>query len=122
MTWDDALYRRDPTNHSGERHVSVHLKHHLAHPNGTSTNVAFYNAKLDWYTATIPRLAAPTDLTGDQIFIATSSTVSFPSIPSSARMFSDWKKQLPPAEQRLLASVSFADCDAEQALVQYLQI
>jgi hypothetical protein len=122
MTWDDALYRRDPTNRSGKRQFSVHLNHHLAHPNGTSTNCAFYNAKPGWYTATIPRLAAPTDITGDQIFIATSSTVSFPSIPSPVWTFSDWKKQLPPAEQRLLASVSFADCDAEQALVQYLQV
>ena len=122
MLWDNALYRRNPTNHSGERHVSVHLKHHLAYPDGTSTNCVYFNAKPDWYTATIPRLASPTDLTGDQIFLAPSSTLCFPSIAAPAWIFSDWKMQLPSAEQRLLASVSFADCDAEQGLVQYLQV
>jgi hypothetical protein len=122
MLWDDALYRRDPTKHSGDRHVSVHLQHYLAHHDGTPTNCPFYDAKPDRYTATIPCLAVPTDITGDQIFIATSSRVTFPSIPAPVRTFIDWTKQLPPAEQRLLSSVSFAECDAENALVQYLQV
>jgi hypothetical protein len=31
-------------------------------------------------------------------------------------------RQLPPAEQRLITSVYYEECDAEQTLVQYLQV
>ena len=82
----------------------------------------FCDALNDWYTATIPRMAIPTDLTGEKIFLATFSAVEYDLIPPSPRSFAAWINQLPPAEHRLLASVYFAACDAEQVLVQYLQL
>ena len=36
--------------------------------------------------------------------------------------FAEWVRQLPPAENRLLSAVYFAECDAEEILVQYLQL
>jgi hypothetical protein len=122
MMWDDAIYRRDPHVNSGERHVSVHYPQHLVHTDGTPAECTFYDALPDWYTATIPRMAIPTDLTGTKIFLATFSAVEYDLIPSSPRSFAAWINQLPPAEHRLLASVYFAACDAEQVLVQYLQL
>ncbi len=44
------------------------------------------------------------------------------SIPAPAISFQEWIQQLPPAERRLLSSHYFAECDAEQALLQYLQL
>ena len=39
-----------------------------------------------------------------------------------ATTFQEWIQQLPPAEKRLIADHTFAECDAEQALLQYLQL
>jgi hypothetical protein len=48
--------------------------------------------------------------------------VMFPLQDAPATTFQDWIQQLPLAEQRLLSNVSFATCDAEQTLLQYLQL
>ena len=62
-------------------------------------------------------MAAPTDLTGEQTFLATHSATQFASIPAAAETFAEWVSQLPPAEKRTISSVSFAECDAEEVLV-----
>ena len=121
--WEETIYRRDPHLDSGERNVALHYPQHLVHTlDGTPASGTFYDSIPDWYTATIPRLAIPTDITGNQIFLATHSTVKFESTPAPASTFAKWVSQLPPAEKRLISSVYFAVCDAEQALVQYLQL
>jgi hypothetical protein len=67
-------------------------------------------------------MAIPTDLTGNKFFLATFSSVVYDLIPAPPRSFAAWINQLPPAENRLLASVSLATCNAETVLVQYLQL
>ncbi len=54
--------------------------------------------------------------------MATFSSVEYDLIPAPPRSFAVLINQLPPAENRLLASVSLATCDAETGLVQYLQL
>ena len=84
MMWEDAIYRRDPHVNSGERSVSVHYPQHLAHTNGQPASCIFYDAIPDWYTATIPRMAIPTDLTGTNFFwqhFRPSSTILFQRLP-----------------------------------------
>jgi hypothetical protein len=123
MTWMDTLYRRDPYAHSGERNVSLQYPpQHMVHSDGTPSSQIFYNYHPDWYTATIPRMAVPTDLTGDHILRGTHSGMQLDYIPAPAKTFAAWVSQLPLAEQRLISSVSFAECDAEEVLVQYLQL
>ena len=79
----------------------------------------YYDSKPDWYAATIPAQAIPTDLTGINTFQVTSAYSLFPPIPPPASTFQKWLQQLPLAEKRLLANHTFAECDAEQALIQY---
>ena len=123
MMWDETLYRFNPYAHNGgERHISLHFPQHRAHSNGLPASSVFYTSQPDWYAASIPRMAAPTDLTGDDPFRATHSETQFAPIPVAAETFAEWVLQLPPAEQRLISSVSFAECDAEEVLVQYLQL
>jgi hypothetical protein len=84
MMWEDAIYRQDPHVNSGERSVSVHYPQHLAHTNGQPASCIFYDAIPDWYTATIPRMAIPTDLTGNKFFwqhFRPSSTILFQRLP-----------------------------------------
>ena len=117
MMHESNLYRRDPFSHSGERNAAVHFPRTL-----DQTNVSFYENPPDWYTATIPALATPADLTGDQILSATTATAEFDTIPPPAKTFQEWVTQLPPAEQRMLSSVYFAQCDVEYLLLQYMQL
>ena len=61
------LCRRDLNIHSaGERNVSVHFPRVLAkgHNDPNSAPVQYYDANPDWFSATIPVLVAPADLTG----------------------------------------------------------
>jgi hypothetical protein len=117
MMWNSNLYRSDPLIQRGHaedgRHVSVHFPR---------VDGIYYDAQPDWYSATIPSMAIPTDLQGNQVLTTTSSTCKFAPIPAPARSFSEWTQKLPPAERRLLSAPSFAECDAEHALVQYMQI
>jgi hypothetical protein len=122
MVWDSNLYRRDPYNRTGDRDIEVHFPQHFFLPHGHDGSGTFYDSKPDWYSATIPRLAVPTDITGCQIFKASSHTVSFPCQDKPATSFQGWCTQLPDAEKRLLSTVSFAICDGEELLIQYLQI
>ena len=122
MMWDDNLYRQNPRFDSGERQVSIHFPQHLVHPDGTSASRTFFDTKPDWYAAQVPRMAVPTDLQGEHILTAMCSSLEYPDIPKPAETFADWVDQLPPAERRLISSVSYAECDAEEILVQYLQI
>ncbi len=122
MTWEDTLNRRDPHNDSCDRCVALYYPHHaFVHSDGTPASGKVYDAKSDWYTATIPHLAIPTDISGNQIFLATYSVLQYNSIPAPSDAFATWVSQLPPAEHCLLSSVSFAECDSEELLVQYLQ-
>jgi hypothetical protein len=100
MTWEDNLYRRDPHNDCGKRCVALHYPHTFVHSDGTPESGTFYDATPDWYTATTPRFAIPTDITGDQIFLTTHSVLQHPSIPAPADTFAIWVSQLPPAERR----------------------
>ena len=124
MLWDNNLYRSDPSvprgDASDERHISVHFPRHLVSNDATSP--IYYDAKPDWYTATLPVLATPADLAGCQVFTVSSSTTNFECIPAPARSFQEWIRQMPPAERRLISSHYFAECDAEHILIQYLQI
>lgn len=68
MTWEDSIYRHNPHDSAGgERNVSVHYPKYFDNTNGLISSRIFYDSQPDWYTATIPRTAIPTDLTGDQI-------------------------------------------------------
>ena len=120
--WDSNLYRRDPFKHSGDRNVAVHFPQTLICNDVTMSGVTVYDDQPDWYTATIPALAISTDLTGHQVFRASYASLEFSLIEPPPRSFADWTAQLPPAEKRLVASVSFAVCGAEDTLVQYLQL
>ena len=117
MMHESTLYRRDPFSHSGERNVAVHFPRSMH-----NSTAQFFENPPDWYTATIPALATPADLTGDQILSATTATLEFESIPAPAKTFQAWVSQLPPAEKRMLSSIYFAQCDAEYMLLQYLQL
>lgn len=125
MQWDTNLYRSDPSIPRGfaanERHIAVHFPKDLV-PTSANSTAIYYDTKPDWYTATIPSQAIPSDIAGRHIFTATSSTTAFACIPAPAASFHTWIQQLPSAERRLISSPSFAECDAEQALLQYLQI
>jgi hypothetical protein len=122
MTWDSNLYRRNPYHSTGERDIAVHFPQQFVGPNGIPGSGIFYDSSPDWYSATIPRLATPTDITGCHIFRATSAAVSFPLQEKPAKSFQALLKHLPPAEQRLLSNVSFDTCNAEKTLLQYLQL
>lgn len=122
MTWDSNLYRSDPLQRTGERDVAIHFPQQFTRPDGTTGSSTFYDCQPDWFSATIPRMAAPTDITGHQIFHASSSTVSFPLQAAPSKSFQEWIQQLPEAEQSLISTVSLAMCDAEHLLIQYLQI
>jgi hypothetical protein len=87
MMWEEEIYRRDPHNSSGERNVSVHYPQHLVHSDKTPAYCTFYAATPDWYTASIPRMTALTDHTGNRIFLATSSDLQNKSIPGPAATF-----------------------------------
>jgi hypothetical protein len=119
MTWEDTLYRQDPHYDSGDRCVAIHEPHTFVHSDGTPASGKFYDAKPDWYTATIPLLAIPTGISGNQIFLTNHSVHQYNSIPAPADTFATWVSQLPPAEHHLLSSVvSFAECNsAEEVLV-----
>jgi hypothetical protein len=114
MIWDDNLYRQNPKVDTGERQVSIHFPQHLVNPDGTSASRTFFDTKPDWYAAQVPRMAVPTDLEGEHILTATFSTLEYPEIPQPAETFAEWVAQMPPAERRLISSVSFAECDAEE--------
>jgi hypothetical protein len=124
MMWDSKLYRSDPSLPRGrvseERHISVHFPRRLV--SNHSPPLTYYDDKPDWYTATIPSQATATDLTGRSVFTATTARNKFASIPKPAISFQEWVEQLPTAERRLIESHYFAECDAEHALVQYLQL
>ena len=123
MLWNSTLYRSDPSIQRGdaqdERHISVHFPRRLVTSHSTST---YYDATPDWYTATIPARATPADITGDQVFMVTTARYKSACIPAAGKSFSEWIRQLPMAEQRLIDNHYFEDCDAEQTLVQYLQL
>ena len=124
MLWDNNLYRSDPSlsrgNASDARHTSVHFPRRLVAKDATSP--IYYDAKPDWYTATLPALAIPANIDGCQVFTVSNSTTNFECTPEPARSFQEWIQQMPPAERRLISSHYFAECDAEQILIQYLQI
>lgn len=126
MVWDSSLYRSDPFSsqrhpEEAERHIAVHFPRRLDPLDATSA--IYYDTKPDWYTATLSSQAIPTDIVGCHIFTATSSSISYDTIPPPATSFHEWIQQLPPAERRLISSHYFDECDAEQAaLLQYLQI
>ncbi len=118
MVWDGSLYRHDPFDLTGgERRVAIHFPHDLA-----GASACYYNQQPDWYSASLPRLAIPSDITGDQIFLAEYSTLVSDPIAPPIHTFAEWLSQLLPAESRLVSSVSFYACDAETVLVQYLQL
>jgi hypothetical protein len=86
-----------------------------------ATSALYYDTKPTGIR-TIPSQATPTDIAGCHIYSAMSSPSSFDSIPAPATSFQEWIQQLPAAERRLISSHYLADCDAEQTLLQYLQI
>ena len=125
MMWDNNLYRCNPTIPHGQachaRHISVHFPRRLP-ATVASNSLVYYDNVPDWYTATIPALASPTDITGCHVFTTTHASTNFPSIAPPASTFPEWTLHLPAAERRLLASPQLEACDAEQTLIQYLQI
>ena len=126
MLWDSHLYRQDPFQFrmrgSDQHHVAVHFPQHVELSDGSSSDAIFYDSTPDWFATAIPHLATPADLQGCHVYTATSTMSAFPSIPEPASTFKEWIKQMPPAEKRMIDSHYFSDCDAEAALVQYLQI
>lgn len=126
MLWDSTLlYRSDPRvprgDETNEHHISVRFQRHLVSKDASSP--VYFDAKPDWYSATVPQCAIPGDLTGKHIFRVQSSQRIFPSTPKPASSFPEWIQQLPAsAERRLVSSPSFEECGAEMELLQYLQI
>jgi hypothetical protein len=105
-----------------DRQVSVHFPRQFMHSDGSIGTSTFYDSHPDWYLATVPRLATPTDIAGNYIFTATSASMEYPLPASPASNFQEWIQRLPPAEKRLISSVYFSISDAEQTLLQYLQL
>ena len=105
---------------SDARHILVHFPRQLVLTSATPT--VYYDDQPDWYTATIPSQATPADLTGCTAYQVTTSRNKFASIPSPTASFQEWIQQMPPAECRLISSHYFAECYAEQARIQYLQL
>lgn len=97
MMHESNLNRRDPFTNTGERNVAVHLFPRML----DRPNISFYESPPDCYTATVPALATPADLNGDQILTVTTATLEFESIPPPAKTFQEWVSQLPPAEKRM---------------------
>ena len=126
MLWDSHLYRQDPfrcrRTASEQRQVAVHFPQHVELSDGSPSDAIFYDSTPDWFATVIPHLATPADLQGCHVFTATSTISAFPVIPEPATTFKEWIQQMPPAEQRMIASHYFSECDAEAALVQYLQL
>lgn len=110
VTWsayvyETNLYRRDPSVHSGERHVAVYFPQTLPLLNGK--NSIYYEEPPDWYSAMIPVMAIPADLHGSQVYTATHGVMHYPPIHAcdeSVNSFSDWLAALPPAEKRLVSA------------------
>ena len=125
MVWDSNPYRHDSSIHrhaSEQRHIAVHFPQQHVESGVCLEGAIFYDFTPNWYTASIPALATPADITGCHIFTATRAPCQYKSIPEPARTFREWIQQLPPAEKRMIASHYFSVCDAEAALVQYLQV
>lgn len=122
MLWDSNLYRLNPHHRTGNCDVAIHFPQQFLRPDGTASSSTFYDSNPDWYSATVPHFAAPTDVTGCYILHASASSVSFPSLSAEATTFQEWMQQLPEAELRLLSTISLSACDAEQTLLQYLQL
>ena len=125
MLWESNLYRSDPSIRRGDasntRHISVHFPRRLV-PTDASSGT-YYDVKPDWYSATIPQLATPTDIEGRQIWMVSGSPSDVAGTAAApARSFQERIQQLPPTERRLLSSPNLAKCDAEQVSLQYLQL
>jgi hypothetical protein len=69
----------------------------------------------------VPRLTVPADVRGNQVYTAAFKSLKYPLIPPSLKMFKEWCGQLPPAEERLLHSITYKSCD-ESDLIKYLQL
>ena len=98
MSWNSNLYRRDPARETGDRQVSVHFPRQFIHSDGSIGTSTFYDSHPDWYSATVPRLATPTDIAGNYIFTATSAPMGYPIPASPASNFQEWIQRLPTAE------------------------
>ena len=119
---DDTLYRRDPTTQSGKRNIAVHFPRYLTLSDG-STRTIYYENPPDWYSATIHRIAVPSDISGTHVYTACHATVSYPLIPAndeSPGSFPAWIAALPPAEKRMLSSLAYDNEDAEKLLLDFL--
>ena len=118
MNRHSTLYRRNPSLACGDLDAGWYISVH--HPR---VDEIYYNSKPDWYSATIPAQATPTDLTGVDTFHVTSAPCSFALIRPPSTSFQRWLQQLRPAERGLVADHTFTECNAaEQVLLQYLQI
>ena len=120
--FEDNLYCCDPAHDSGERKVAMYFPRQLALANGTYRE--YYTEPPDWYAATVPALAVPSDLSGDQIYTASCASLSYDSVKafSPSSDLGAWITELPPAERRLLSSISYDTCNAMHLLRQYLSL
>jgi len=117
--WDGNLYRQNITDPSWnyERHVAVHLPEALSPTQPTT----IFDAKPTTHSATVPRLAVPADVRGNQVYTAAFKALKYPLIPPSPETFQKWCGQLSPAEERLLHFITYKSCD-EKDLIKYLQL
>jgi hypothetical protein len=101
---------------SSKRYVSVH------HPEALSTTTlkTIFNAKPSTHSATVPRLAVPADVRGNQVYTAEIKSLRYPAIQPSPKTFKEWCGQLPPAIERLLHFITYK-CE-EEKLLKYLQL
>jgi hypothetical protein len=126
VTWsayvhEDNLYRRNPSVNSGERHIAVYFPRTLPLQNGTVR--IYYEEPPDWYSTTIPGMAIPADLHGEQVYTVTHGNMQYPLLPAcdeSINSFPDWIKTLPTAEKRLVSSIVHDQPDAELLLLDFL--
>ena len=123
MLHDSKLYRQDfslPEHHLTP--VAVHSPLFIPLSDGSLSTSVFYDSTPEAYIEAVPPLAVPADISGCHIFRVSSAPSDYPSTPPQASTFIEWIRRLPLAEQRLIETHYFTACDAEAAIVQYLQV
>jgi hypothetical protein len=108
----------------GERSVAVHFPRSLPLSDGVS-KAAYYTNPPDWYSASIPAMAAPADISGDQVYTTTCAAIHYPPIASGRDMNESFPARLsalPPAEKRMASSISYESCDSEHLLQQLIPL
>ena len=126
MLWETKLYRLASSSHgtqADDAAIGVHLPQHIELSDGSQSTMVIYDSEPDRFVSTMPVHATPADISGCNIFTVTSASSTYPNPLVLATTFAEWVQRLPPAEKQMIDThYYFEVCDAEQTLVQYLQV